>query len=78
MSGGSVRHSSSTDKFPNSIAARVFVTHTCCYTDGVRVLLTPDPMGNGRFRDPALGKNRPSSFTISACNKSFADKLNVD
>jgi len=46
------------------------------------VLLGPDPMGNGRFEDLALGKNKPSSytylFTISACNKSFAEKLNID
>ena len=38
------------------------VAHRCCYTDGWVVLLTPDRMGNVRFQDPALGKNRPSSF----------------
>ena len=44
---------------------RKTVTHRWCYTDGVRGTsygLTPDRMGNGRFQDPALGKNRPSSF----------------
>jgi len=32
------------------------------------VFLTPDRMGNVRFQDPALGKNRPSSCIDSIHN----------
>ena len=43
---------------PRSCNTECRVTRT-----GVRVLLAPDPMGNGRFWDLALRKNNPSYYT---------------